>query len=76
MKRSSDGVDVFINCGCSLLLVIFNLWIGGWSVNYLLAFFLDKTIPTLGAMLIGLFTAQLSVPVAIVIALLRYFGAL
>ena len=59
-----------------LAVVIFNFWVGAWSVNYLLMFFLQKTIPMLGAMLIGLFTAEISVPVAIVIAILRHFGVL
>lgn len=64
------------NLGCFVLLILFNLGIGGWSVNYLLAVFLDKTIPFWGAALIGLFTGEFSVPVAIIVALLRRFGAL
>lgn len=59
-----------------LLIVIFNLLVGGWSVNYLLDFFLQKTISTFGAVIIGLFIAEISVPVAVVIALLRHFGVL
>ena len=64
------------NCGCALAMLIFNVWIGGWSVNYLLSFFLDKTIPFLGSALIGLFVGELSVPVAVVVAILRHFGVL
>ena len=71
--RNSSTESSIASCGCGVLLVLFNLWIGGWSVNYLLSFFADKTIPFLGAALIGLFTAEISVPVAIVIALLRHF---
>lgn len=57
-------------------LIVFNLFVGGWSVNYLLLFFLDKTISFLGAMLIGLFVGEVSIPVAITIALLKWFGAI
>jgi hypothetical protein len=74
--RSTYEEDPVISCGYALLILAFNLWIGGWSVNYLPAFFLDKTIPALGAALIGLIVAQISVPVAIVVALLRAFGVL
>jgi hypothetical protein len=65
--------ETLVSCGCFL---IFNLAIGGISVNYLLDYFLGKTIPFLGAALIGLFAAELSVPVAIVVWLLRAFGVL
>ena len=67
---------VVANLGCFVLIILFNLGIGGWSVNYLLAAFLDKTIPFWGAALIGLFTGEFSVPVAVIVALLRHFGAL
>lgn len=69
MKKS-----IVANLGCFTLLILFNLGIGGWSANYLLAVFMDKTIPFLGAALIGLFVGEFSVPVAVVVALLRRFG--
>jgi hypothetical protein len=74
MRNNNDGNG----CGCFvwIAVLVFNVLVGGWSVAYLLEFFLGKTIPFIGAMLIGLFTAELSVPVAIVVALLRYFGVL
>lgn len=68
-----DGV---IKCGCWLVLMAFNVTVGAWSVNYLLQFFMDKTIPFIGAALIGLFSAQLTVPVAIIVWLLQLFGVL
>lgn len=74
-RRSNDG-NSLASCGCGLLIVVFNLFVGGWSVNYLLQFFLAKTIPFFGAMLIGLFVGELSVPTAIVVALLKIFGVL
>jgi hypothetical protein len=76
MYSRHNDTDPLITCGCSLVLILFNLLVGGWSVNYLLSFFLDKTIPFLGAALIGLVAGEISVPVAIVVALLRAFGVL
>lgn len=72
----SDSSSNVATCGCGVLLVLGNLFLGGWSVNYLLLFFLGKTIPFIGAALIGLFAGEISFPVACVVALLRYFGVL
>ena len=75
MKRYKRDTGL-LQCGCVLLILVFNLLIGGWSVNYLLAFFLTKTIPFIGAALIGLIIGEISVPVAVVIAILQYFNVL
>lgn len=74
MYRRSDGAINAVSCGCGLLLIAFNFLVGGWSVNYLLEFFLEKTIPFIGAAAIGLVAGEISVPVAVVIAILRHFG--
>jgi NADH:ubiquinone oxidoreductase subunit K len=39
-------------------------------------FFLDKTIPWIGAVLIGLVAGEISVPVAVVVWLFRAFNVL
>lgn len=70
-KESSAGA-----CGCYLLIFIFNLVLGGWSVNYLLLWLADKTIPFFWATVVGLFVGEFSVPVAFVVAILRWFGVL
>lgn len=59
--------------GCILAFVLFNLLVGGWSVNFLLGVLLIE-IPFVGDMIIGMFIAQISVPVALVILILRAFG--
>jgi hypothetical protein len=46
---------------------------GGWSVNYLLNFFASKVIPFGWAMVIGLFAGEISIPVAVVVAILHMF---
>jgi len=63
-------------CVFWVLFFLFNLFVGAWSVNYVLFAFLGKTLPFLGAMLIGLFAAEVSVPVAIVVWLLKAFGVM
>lgn len=73
-NRNSDSS--WVSCGCWVVVLIFNFLVGGWSVNYLLDFFVNKTIPFFGAALIGLFAGEISVPVAVVVALLRFFGIL
>ncbi len=73
MRRNEESAGM---CGCYLLIFIFNLILGGWSVNYLLLWLADKTIPFFWATVVGLFVAEFSVPVAFVVAILRWFGVL
>lgn len=74
--RSETRGDSIISCGCFLLVLVLNLLIGGWSVNYLLDFFIVKTIPTIGATLIGMIIGEITIPAAVVIAILRWFGVM
>lgn len=70
MKQESS-----VACGCWLLILLFNLALGGWSVDVILGLF-EKDIPWYGDLLIGLIVAELSVPVALVIVILQFFGAI
>lgn len=76
MYYKEQETSPWLNCGCIILVLLINLLGGGWSVDYLLAFFNLTNMPFLADMLIGLFAAELSIPVAIVIATLRTFGVL
>lgn len=69
---SDDTDETLIQCGCLIALAIFNILIGGWSVNYLLLTFLEKTLPFWGAALIGLFVGEFSIPVAIIVWVLHF----
>jgi len=62
-------------CGCWIAVFVFNLLFGGWSVNFLLSL-LDKNIPFFWDIVIGLFTAEVTVPIAVVTWILRHFGVL
>jgi len=72
MDTRVDGS--WFKCGCYALVIGFNLILGGWSVNYLLLFFLENTLPFFWATVIGLFVGQFSVPVAIIVKILESFG--
>lgn len=56
-----------------IIVLVFNIAIGGWSVNAILSWF-GKDILFAADILIGLFIAEFSVPVAVVGEILRYFG--
>ena len=68
----NDNKESSVSCGCFLVLFVINLLAGGWSVNYLLEFFLHKAVPFVGATVIGLFTGEITIPVAVVIAILKW----
>ena len=76
MKRTAcDSSDkAIMNCGCLILVLAFNFFVGGWSINYLLDFFLERTIPFIAAAFIGLIVGELSVPAAIVMVILEWCG--
>jgi len=71
-----DNESSVVSCGCYLVILVVNLVLGGWSVNYLLSTFLEKTLPFFWASVIGLFIGEFSIPVAIVVKILQSFGIL
>ena len=71
--KDDDGAT---GCVSILLVLAVNLLAGGWSVNYLLDFFLEKTIPFVAATGIGLVVGEVSIPVAIIVVILRWAGVL
>lgn len=56
-----------------IITLLINATIGAWSIIEILSWF-GKSIPLIGSILIGLFVAEISVPVAIVGYILRLFG--
>lgn len=75
-SNTKDTSDSITTCAAYVIVFLFNMTVGTWSVNYLLAELAGKTIPLLGAALIALFAAEVSIPVAIVVWLLKAFGVL
>lgn len=62
-----------IGCGLIILVVLLNICLGGWSVNEILSWF-GKSIPFWADSLIGLFTGEFSIPVAVVGKILIALG--
>lgn len=60
-------------CLTSIVVIIINLFVGGWSVIEILSWF-GKTIPFWYNVLIGLFVAEFSIPIAIIGWILRICG--
>jgi hypothetical protein len=73
MSTRDDNTGL-IQCGCFIFVLLINLIAGGWSVNVLLDFFLNKTIPFLWASIIGLVIGEISIPAAIVVYILHMFN--
>lgn len=70
MSRKSEAT---LGCLPVILVLLFNLSIGGWSVSYILNWF-GKDIPMLADVVIGLFVAEISVPIAVVGWILKLCG--
>ena len=61
-------------CGCITFVLIFNLLVGGWSINYISNNMFNKNLPLWGDVLTGVFVAEISVPVACVAWTLKTCG--
>ena len=74
-KTRSFGMESAMNLGCFVFAMAVNGFVGWWSVDLLLAF-VGIDIPFIGDLLIGLVAGQFTIPAAIVVAILQYFGVL
>lgn len=73
MQRNKNK-SALAQCGCYLFILVANLLFGGASVNYLLSEFVGKTIPLFWAVVVGIFVGQFSIPVAVVVWILKLTG--
>lgn len=69
---SDERTHVTVGGCCSCSFVLFNLILGGWSAWYLALTFLHQHIAWYWAVLIGLIGGEVTVPVAIVIFILKH----
>ena len=74
-KMHEGTKDAGFGVGCFLLVIAANITVGTWSVIYLLEA-LGKHIAVGWALLIAFFVAEITVPVAIVVWLLKAAGVL
>lgn len=72
--RVNDGAPAGCTCGCWCGLLIFNLLLGGVTLNYTLMSIIGKSIPFGYAVVAGLFIGQFTVPAAVVCWVLRLAG--
>jgi len=74
MKKSNNvGSGMGLGYLFIIVVIVLNVTIGAWSVGEILSWF-GKDIPLLGDAVIGLFAAEVSVPVAIIGAILKACG--
>ena len=71
-RKSSDLS--WVTCLVCIVTMAIYLALCGWSVNYLLQVFNYTTIPWFWAEVIGLIGGSVTVPVAVIIVILRWLG--
>jgi hypothetical protein len=64
-----------VKLGCWMIALITNAFLGGIAVNYLLAL-IDKNIPFIADMAIGLIVGEIAMPVALAVWILQVCGVL
>jgi uncharacterized membrane protein required for colicin V production len=67
MENKMDDKDTLSTCLGNLIGLVIVALVAGASVNYLLAFFLDKNIPFIADMGIGLVVGSVTIRLAIVV---------
>jgi hypothetical protein len=72
--KSRKDSNTLATCGIYLLIAVVNLFLGGISVQYLIEVFTTKVIPFWGAAIIGLFAGEITIPVAVIVYLLKLFN--
>jgi len=59
---------------CCLSIVLFNLFVGWWSVDYITNQLFHKNLPFLADLFIGLIGAELTVPAVLIVWILKCCG--
>lgn len=66
-------MKIKIGYSAFIILFIMNITIGAWSIIEILSWF-GKSIPLWSSILLGLFTGEVSIPIAIIGKILRVCG--
>lgn len=67
-----DNIDAYGH----LIGLAIGVWLGAWAFQYLLQTFAHKDIPWYLDALVGLFAGAITIPVAVVVWVLKLAGAL
>lgn len=73
-KGGSVGKVAATGGGCGCITGIFYLLFSGWSFDYCLMMLIGKNIPWYGDIICGLFVGSVTIPLAIVMWVLNFFG--
>lgn len=71
MSKDSEGLA---GCGCHLLVVLFNLTLGGYSFQYVLKAFIGKDVAWYWDFIGGLFLGEVTVPLAVIAWVVNHIG--
>lgn len=74
MRRRSDGAEVGGKCSCLLLVLLFNLTLGGCLFDYALYSVVGKDVPWFADAVAGLFLGQFALPAAVICWIVRLCG--
>ena len=67
MGAYKSGDTSGFSCGCMIVVIIINLVLGAWSVNYILPALGLDPVSTLPAVIIGMFAGEITIPLAIIL---------
>jgi len=71
--RYSYSNNASIGCVKVIWIMLVNIFLGGFCVDVILGWF-GKNIPFYGDAVMGFFTGQFAIPIAIVGSILKWFG--
>lgn len=63
-----------ISCAAYIIVIILNMVVGGWAINYILFNLFQTSVPTWAASIAGLFIAEPAVIGALIVWLLKLAG--
>lgn len=63
-----------IGCGCLIIFILFNIAIGGISVDYCLWYLFEKNVPWFADVIGGIFLGEFTVPLMVLCWLLKLCG--
>lgn len=73
MSKDSDGLA---GCGCYLLVLAFNLTLGGYTFQYCLKAFFYKDIPWYWDVIGGMFLGELTIPLAVITWIVNHIAGI
>lgn len=70
---NSDKEKDLLGCFVGIVILIFSLWLSGWTFEICLNFFLNKDIPFWADILAGIFASPITVPLGFILWIVSLF---